>query len=90
MLSTKEGQTIGNRVAKTRVVDALTGVIPTRQQAFRRWLPFALIQALGIVASFVLIPLSLFIVVDYLLPLFDKQKQTLHDKFAGTLVLLVD
>lgn len=90
MLSTKEGQTIGNRVAKTRVVDAITGVLPTRQQAFRRWLPFALVQALGIVSSVVLIPLALLIAADYLLPLFDKQKQTLHDKFAGTIVLLVN
>jgi uncharacterized RDD family membrane protein YckC len=89
MLSTKEGQTIGNRVAKTRVVDAITGVVPTRQQAFRRWLPFALCQALGIVASFILFPLAILFAADYLLPLFDKQNQTLHDKFAGTIVLKV-
>ena len=90
MLSSPTSQTVGNRVAKTRVVDATTGAAPTRQQAFRRWLPIALFQAVGITASIVLFPLAILIAIDYFLPLYDKRNQTLHDKFAGTIVIKVN
>jgi uncharacterized RDD family membrane protein YckC len=90
MLSSPMSQTVGNRVAKTRVVDAITGAAPTRQQAFRRWLPIALFQGAGITTSIVLPPLAILIAIDYFLPLYDKRNQTLHDKFAGTIVIKVN
>lgn len=88
MLSGPKGQTVGNRVAATRVRDAVTGLQITNIQALKRW---------GVVAVYGLLSLNRSIgtsivliigLVDYLWPLFDKRNQTLHDKFAGTIVVL--
>lgn len=87
MLSGARGQTIGNRVAASRVRDATSGHRITLSQSFKRW---AFIGACGVLF---LIPsvaselvAFLVIIVDSLYPLWDPRNQTLHDKFANTIV----
>lgn len=87
LLSSPRGQTLGNRIAASRVRDALTGQSITRQQALRRWGFIAAYGALslgGTSMSYLTLMVALF---DVLLPLFDPRKQTLHDRFAGTIVV---
>jgi uncharacterized RDD family membrane protein YckC len=79
MLGGYGGRTIGNRVARTRTVNAGTGALPGYEQA----VPRALVQAalaFTIIGGF----------IDILWPLWDNQNQTLHDKAAGTVVLRTD
>ena len=87
-ISSRSGQTVGNRVAASKVVDALTGSRVTLTQAVKRWGFVAVYSSLeftGTKGASVVV--SLFALVDVLWPLFDARKQTLHDKFAGTLVV---
>ncbi len=90
LLTTSAGQTVGNRVVSTRVRDALTGATITPTQAVRRWVFVAIYGALAVTlpTSLVTIP-NVIALVDCLYPLFDPRKQTLHDKFANTLVVRV-
>lgn len=88
-LSGARGQTIGNRVAATRVRDAGNGQAITLLQAFKRWGFIAIYSAIELAAN----PASIYIVafialVDNLYPLYDPRNQTLHDKFAGTIVVM--
>lgn len=88
LLTMPEGQTIGNRVVSTCVRDATTGHVLTNTQALKRWGFVALYSLLGLSGArsgtaFV----GLIGLVDCLFPLFNVRKQTLHDKFAGTIVL---
>ncbi|HQT99665.1 MAG TPA: RDD family protein [Acidimicrobiales bacterium] len=89
-ISGKAGQTVGNRVAASKVVDALTGSRVTLVQAVKRWGFIAVYASLSLTGSTtagaVVTVLGL---IDSLWPLFDPRKQTLHDKFAGTLVVRV-
>lgn len=78
MLSMR-GQTLGNMVVGTRVVDAQNGGAITGGKAVGR----AAAQLLFEVFSFLVVP----IILDYLWPLWDRENQTLHDKIAGTVVL---
>ncbi|HSN02207.1 MAG TPA: RDD family protein [Acidimicrobiales bacterium] len=89
-LASPRGQTIGNRVVDTCVRDALTGMAISSAQAMRRWGFVAIYGVLDVTlpASYATIP-TLFALIDCLFPLFDARKQTLHDKFAGTLVVRV-
>ena len=89
LLSGARGQTIGNRVAATRVRDAGSGHAVTLLQAFKRWGFIAVYSAIELASS----PASIYIVafialVDNLYPLYDPRNQTLHDKFAGTIVVM--
>jgi uncharacterized RDD family membrane protein YckC len=78
-LVSKRGASIGQGVMKLRVVDA-TGNIPPMGTLLIR-----LLVQVGM--SFVPF-LSIFLVLlDVLWPLWDEQKQTLHDKAAGTFVV---
>lgn len=91
LITAPRGRTIGNRLARTQVRDALTGQLPSLHQAVRRWIPLALYGALELTGSPVLSVVVVFLAsADYLFPLFDPRKQTLHDKFAGTLVVRED
>lgn len=88
-LSGVRGQTLGNRVAASRVRDAQTGQQLTFMQAFKRW-GFIAIYTLVLfgpepVAQVVFYVLFL---ADGLYPLYDARNQTLHDKFAGTIVVI--
>ncbi len=89
-LASVRGQTIGNRVVDTAVRDALTGAAITSSQALRRWGFIAIYSVLDVTlpTSYAAIP-TVFALIDCLFPLFDARKQTLHDKFAGTLVVRV-
>jgi uncharacterized RDD family membrane protein YckC len=71
------GQTLGNMAVGTRVVDARTGGPVTYAKALGRWAAEFLLFILFIVPW----------IIDILWPLWDRQKQTLHDKMAGTVVL---
>jgi uncharacterized RDD family membrane protein YckC len=94
MLSLPNGQTIGNRVVSTRVRDAATGQPITRSQAVRRWLPYLLYSIIqyaggapGTSAGAWTASISLLGLVDILYPLMNDRKQTVHDRFAGTVVV---
>lgn len=89
LLSVPRGQTIGNRVAATRVRDARTGRAITMSQSARRWGFIGAYSAIELLTSqtsfYIVVGIAL---IDYLYPLIDPRNQTLHDKFAGTLVVL--
>lgn len=89
LLAGGRGQTIGNRVAATRVRDAQSGQAITTKQALKRWGMVAAYSALSLLGgSGGVVLLPIIFLVDCLWPLFDARKQTLHDKFANTIVVL--
>ena len=88
LLSAPAGQTFGNRAVHSRVCDALTGRPLSRQQALRRWGFVAVYGLIGVIGAFALGFLAAVIgLVDVLFPLFNARHQTLHDRFAGTIVV---
>ena len=89
MIANAKGQTIGNRVAATRVRDAATGNRITKQQSMIRWVAmtiYGLILVFGSNAA-LLVYLVIYL-ADNLYPLFNPRKQTIHDRIAGTIVVL--
>jgi uncharacterized RDD family membrane protein YckC len=89
MWTTKGGQSVGNRVAITRVRDAATGKQVASFQAFKRWAFVAIVFAISLVPG--TIPAIVFLLLalaDIFYPLIDARKQTLHDKFANTIVVV--
>ncbi|HEY1762113.1 MAG TPA: RDD family protein [Acidimicrobiales bacterium] len=83
------GQSLGNRVAVTRVRDAATGQRISFAQAFKRWAFVAVYAAFRFGPSpYVPILFYLVLLADCLYPVYDKRNQTLHDKFAGTIVVI--
>lgn len=87
LVSSSSGQTLGNRVAVTKVRDASTNLGVTRQQALRRWGFIAAYGVVGVVGGPITYLAAVVGLVDVLYPLFDARNQTLHDKFAGTIVV---
>lgn len=90
-----DGKSVGNRVAHSKTVDARTGASLTNKQAFNRYLYlelYAIFDLFGAVegTSGIVIIALLYGLADCLFPLFDKRKQTLHDKFANTIVVMTD
>jgi uncharacterized RDD family membrane protein YckC len=90
LISQRRGQTIGNRIALTRVRDEITGGPVTRNIALKRWAFVGVYQAVatlltGNFALYVLVGITL---IDSLYPLVNPRKQTLHDRFAGTIVVM--
>ena len=79
MIATKGG-TVGNMALGTIVVDVKTGAAASQGKAWGRSAMDAVFQAGAFLFG---IPTLL----DILWPLWDKQKQTLHDKAAGTAVV---
>jgi uncharacterized RDD family membrane protein YckC len=78
-LVSKRGSSIGQGVMKLKVVDAAGNIPPMGTLLIR------LLVQVGM--SFIPF-LSIFLVLlDVLWPLWDEQKQTLHDKAAGTFVI---
>lgn len=95
LLSARGGRTLGNRLVGTKVCDALTGTLLTRQQALKRWGLVALYSAPGLFApansslrSNPLVLVSVLGMFDVLYPLFNARKQTWHDRFAGSIVVI--
>ena len=85
-----DGQTLGNRIAQTRVRDALTGHTISARQALIRWLVLGVYGVLGTLpqsASRGFVVVGLFGVVDCLFPLWNSRHQTLHDRWARTIVV---
>lgn len=78
-LVSKRGASIGQGVMNLRVVDA-TGNIPPLGTLLIRLLVQVGMSFVPIVAFFL-------VLLDVLWPLWDEQKQTLHDKAAGTFVV---
>jgi uncharacterized RDD family membrane protein YckC len=90
LIATRRGQTIGNRVALTRVRDAASGQGVTMVQALKRWAFVAAYQLVVLIVAgqYALYVLLVVIAIDDLTPLFNHRKQTLHDKFASTIVVM--
>ena len=69
---TATGQSLGNRVAGTKVVDARNGRrVESGEAALRYFLRFTV---------------SMIFFVGFVVALFDSQRRTFHDKIAGTVV----
>ncbi|HZG51954.1 MAG TPA: RDD family protein [Pyrinomonadaceae bacterium] len=78
-LVSKRGASIGQGVMKLKVVDA-TGNIPPLGTLIIRLLVQVGLSFIPVLAFFL-------VLADVLWPLWDEQKQTLHDKAAGTFVI---
>jgi uncharacterized RDD family membrane protein YckC len=88
MWTKRNGQTVGAKALGIRVV-AADGSPMTSEMAYRR---AAVLQLFTTASSmtWVLRPLgSVALILNVLWPLWDPQKQTLHDKAAGTIVVKV-
>ncbi len=70
-------QTFGKMALGIKVVDAESNAPIGYPRAFRRWLSTAALRALFTIPT----------VVDHLWPLRDPRNQTLHDKFARSVVV---
>jgi uncharacterized RDD family membrane protein YckC len=90
LLSTPRGQTIGNRIALTRVRDEVTGGPISRNTALKRWGFVGAYQAIAtlLTGNFALYVLLAVTLIDVLYPLVNPRKQSLHDRFAGTIVVM--
>jgi uncharacterized RDD family membrane protein YckC len=88
--TTKGGQSIGNRVAATRVRDADTGAMLAPQQALIRtsMVMFYFVGAYALHATPFFVVVVVVGIVDNFYPLIDKRNQTLHDKIAKTIVVV--
>jgi uncharacterized RDD family membrane protein YckC len=90
LLASPRGQTFGNRVAASVVRDATSGLGISTQQAVRRWGFIAVYSAFALGnSSGAALVVGLLGLIDCLFPLFNAQKQTLHDLFAGTVVVRI-
>lgn len=86
-LTRPAGQTIGCALASVRVRDATSGGAISVRQVSRRWgliTAYGALELLGHPFAYAVIAISL---VDNLYQLIDPRRQTLHDKFAHTIVV---
>lgn len=89
LLSSVRGQTLGNRMVSTRVCDLASGGTITVRQAVWRWGFVAAYSAIALLNSPIASSIVMMIaVVDVLFPLANPLKQTLHDRVAGTIVVM--
>ncbi|HVB52004.1 MAG TPA: RDD family protein [Acidimicrobiales bacterium] len=89
LTSGAKGQTLGNRVAATRIRDAATGKMLTTKQALQRTVivMFYFVTAFALPRALLVVVVAVAI-IDNLYPLFDARNQTLHDKIVGTIVVV--
>jgi len=73
------GQTLGKKVMKIQVVDEVTGATIGYARAFLRWAVAIVLFMLCYIPG----------IIDGLWPLFDKKRQSFHDKAAKSLVIEV-
>ena len=75
---------------QTRVRDLSTGQRITTSQSVKRWAFVALYQTVIVVVGgrYSLDVLMVVSLGDDLVPLVDARRQTLHDRFAGTIVVM--
>jgi uncharacterized RDD family membrane protein YckC len=83
MIAKVQGQTVGMKAVKIRCVSLATGEVPDLGRSAGRAAAAIAIDSVG--AMLLFIPALL----DLLWPLWDKQRQTLHDKVAVTVVIVV-
>ncbi len=88
-----DGRTVGNRLVHTRVRDEATGGTITNKQALWRYFYLEVsvifeIVGIGSNSATLLLLAGVYFLVDLLFPLWDKRKQTLHDKLAHTIVII--
>lgn len=90
LLATERGQTVGCIAANTRVRSVTTGGRATINQTTRRFIGSAvpLLVTMLVFQPVVEFVLWSYLVVDALFPLWDRRSQTLHDKWAGTVVVM--
>jgi uncharacterized RDD family membrane protein YckC len=84
-----DGQTVGKRAMRIRTVSADTGAVLGTERGFQRAvlpLAFGVIGLLGPGTFLIGLIGNL---ADDLWPLWDPQRQTLHDKVAGSIVVKV-
>jgi uncharacterized RDD family membrane protein YckC len=78
LLGAPRGQTVGNMAVGTRVVDAVTGAPIGVSKAAARAI-VELVLNVTVIGG----------ILDVLWPLWDQRNQTLHDKAAGSLVVMI-
>ena len=83
MLAKPAGQTIGDRALSIKVIDLNTGGPLTTAQSLKRWIAVAVFMSLST-------RITLVGIIDVVWCLWDKDGQTLHDKFAGTTAVKVN
>ena len=84
-----DGQTVGKRVMRIRTVSAATGELLGIERGFQRAvLPLAF-SVVGFLGAGTAILGGLGGLLDDLWPLWDPQRQALHDKVAGSIVVRV-
>jgi uncharacterized RDD family membrane protein YckC len=86
LLTSWNGQTVGKKLMSVRVV-SMDGQPLTTNKAFTRTGVKALLSILGSIKPPFTSVLSIISLLDYLWPFWDANKQTLHDKAAGTYVV---
>jgi uncharacterized RDD family membrane protein YckC len=87
LLTRPAAQTFGNRAVGTRVRNAADGGPISPDQVLRRYGFVALYSVFVVVGGAAVSLVGLCALVDALAPLFSPTKQTLHDRFAKTIVV---
>lgn len=87
LLTRPAAQTIGNRVVGTRVRSALDSGPISPDQVLRRYGFVAFYSVFVVVGGAAVTLVGLCAILDSLAPLFTPTKQTLHDRFAKTIVV---
>lgn len=86
LLAYQNGQTIGKKVMNARVI-SVDGQPLTMNKTFTRAGVKAVLSLLSSIKPPVTTVLGILSLLDYLWPLWDANKQTWHDKAAGTYVV---
>jgi uncharacterized RDD family membrane protein YckC len=86
LLAYQNGQTIGKKVMSVRVV-SVDGQALTMNKTFTRSGVKAVLSVLGSIKPPITTVLGILSLLDYLWPFWDANKQTWHDKAAGTYVV---
>jgi uncharacterized RDD family membrane protein YckC len=84
-----EGQTVGKRVMGIRTVSADTGELLGIERGFQRAVLPLVFGVVGLLGAGTFLLGAMGSLLDDLFPLWDPQRQTLHDKVAGSVVVRV-
>lgn len=87
LLSSPRAQTIGNRAMRTRVCDAKDAVPLRAQQVLKRYGFVAFYSFFVVFGGAAVTLVGLVAMGDALFPLVTPLKQTLHDRYAATIVV---
>lgn len=85
--STAAGQTLGNRLVGTRILDASSGGSLPYARSLIRYLVASAGSIVGLVSAGAGSAVSLLVLVGFLWMIWDPRKQTFHDKAANSLVV---